>query len=95
MELSPPVAITLRGIAGQLVVTTSVSSTGTVVLVVEELGIVVDVVEVVEVVEVVDVVEVVEVVVVPRSVAGGASADIESTASGDGAIVEELVVELS
>ena len=30
----------------------------------------------------------------PRSVAGGASADIESTASGDGAIVEELVVEL-
>jgi hypothetical protein len=31
---------------------------------------------------------------VPRSVAGGASADIESTASGDGAIVEELVVEL-
>jgi hypothetical protein len=64
------------------------------VLVVEELGIVVDVVEVVEVVEVVDVVEVVEVVVVPRSVAGGASADIESTASGDGAIVEELVVEL-
>jgi hypothetical protein len=43
---------------------------------------------------VVEVVEVVEVVVVPRSVAGGASADIESTASGDGAIVEELVVEL-
>ena len=34
----------------------------------------------------------------PRSVAGGASADIESTASGDGAFVEELggtvVVEL-
>ena len=57
-------------------------------LVVEELG------RVVEVVDVVEVVEVVEVVVVTRSVTGGDSADIESTVSVDGAVVEELVVEL-
>jgi hypothetical protein len=89
--LSPPVAITLRGIAGQLVVTTSVSSTGTVVLVVEELGIVVDVVDVVEVVEVLDVVDVVEVVVGGTDVVDeGASADIESTSVTNGASDDEL-----
>ena len=103
MELSPPVAITLRGIAGQLVVTTSVSSTGTVVLVVEELGIVVDVVDVVDVldvvevdvldvVDVVDVVELVDVVVVDGTdvVDEGTSADIESTSFANGASDDEL-----
>ena len=92
IELSPPVAITLRGIAGQLVVTTSVSSTGTVVLVVEELGIVVDVVDVLDVVDVVDVVELMDVVVVGGTdvVDEGTSADIESTSVTNGAPDDEL-----
>jgi len=81
IELSPPVAITLRGIAGQLVVTTSVFSTGTVVLVVEELGIVVDVVDVVDVLDVVDAMDVVD---------EGTSADIESTSVTNGASDDEL-----